>query len=57
MRQAFDKGFFVGGALASAMTVTKGKLPPKELQTAAERGARHCCGPAAPRGIRPPTAS
>ena len=31
MRQAFDKGFFVGGALASAMTVTKGKLPPKEL--------------------------
>src|SRR6188472_1808647 len=33
MRQAFDKGFFVGGALASAMTVTKGKLPPKELRT------------------------
>ncbi len=31
MRQAFDKGFFVGGALASAMTVTKGKLPPKEF--------------------------
>ena len=28
MRQAFDKGFFVGGGLASAMTVTKGKLPP-----------------------------
>ena len=27
MRQAFDKGFFVGGALASAMTVTKGNLP------------------------------
>jgi electron-transferring-flavoprotein dehydrogenase len=33
MRQAFDKGFFMGGALASAMTVTKGKLPPKELAT------------------------
>ncbi len=33
MRQAFDKGFFVGGALASAMTVTKGKLPPKERVT------------------------
>jgi len=33
MRQAFDKGFFVGGALASAMTVTKGKLPPKERRT------------------------
>jgi len=30
MRQAFDKGFFVGGALASAMTVTKGRFPPKE---------------------------
>jgi electron-transferring-flavoprotein dehydrogenase len=33
MRQAFDKGFFMGGALASAMTVTKGKLPPKERTT------------------------
>jgi electron-transferring-flavoprotein dehydrogenase len=33
MRQAFDKGFFIGGALASAMTVTKGKLPPTELET------------------------
>jgi electron-transferring-flavoprotein dehydrogenase len=35
MRQAFDKGFFVGGALASAMTVTKGKLPPFELHSEA----------------------
>ena len=33
MRQVFDKGFFVGGALASAMTVTKGKLPPKDYPT------------------------
>jgi electron-transferring-flavoprotein dehydrogenase len=33
MRQAFDKGFFVGGGLASAMTVTKGKLPPFDLAT------------------------
>jgi electron-transferring-flavoprotein dehydrogenase len=33
MRQAFDKGFFVGGALASAMTVSGGRLPPKELPT------------------------
>ena len=32
MRQVFDKGFFMGGALASAMTVTKGNLPPKELR-------------------------
>jgi electron-transferring-flavoprotein dehydrogenase len=31
MRQAFDKGFFVGGGLASAMTVTKGKLPPSDM--------------------------
>jgi len=27
MRQAFDRGFFLGGALASAMTVTKGRMP------------------------------
>jgi electron-transferring-flavoprotein dehydrogenase len=27
MRQAFDKGFYVGGALASMMTVTKGRAP------------------------------
>ncbi len=33
MRQAFDKGFFVGGALASAMTVSKGKLPPGDRAT------------------------
>ena len=39
MRQAFDKGFYVGGALASAMTVTKGKLPPKEFHS--EPNASH----------------
>ncbi len=33
MRQAFDRGFFVGGALASAMTVTKGVFPGRELAT------------------------
>jgi electron-transferring-flavoprotein dehydrogenase len=33
MRQVFDKGFFVGGALASAMTLTKGKLPPRDYGT------------------------
>jgi electron-transferring-flavoprotein dehydrogenase len=27
MRQAFDKGFYVGGALASMMTVTMGRMP------------------------------
>ena len=40
MRQAFDKGFFMGGALASAMTVTKGKLPPKEYATHPNADAR-----------------
>jgi electron-transferring-flavoprotein dehydrogenase len=39
MRQVFDKGFFMGGALASGMTVTKGKLPPKEFLT--EANAAH----------------
>jgi electron-transferring-flavoprotein dehydrogenase len=33
MRQVFDKGFFMGGALASAMTISKGKLPPKNYPT------------------------
>ena len=33
MRQVFDKGFFLGGALASAMTVSKGNLPPKDFPT------------------------
>ncbi len=35
MRQVFDKGFFMGGALASAMTVTKGNLPPKDFYSEA----------------------
>ena len=33
MRQAFDKGFYMGGALASAMTVSKGRFPPKEYKS------------------------
>ena len=33
MRAVFDKGFYVGGALASAMTVSKGHLPPKDYTT------------------------
>src|SRR5262249_47267353 len=33
MRQAFGKGFYVGGAMASAMTVTKGRFPPGEAAT------------------------
>lgn len=33
MRQAFGRGFYAGGALASAMTATKGKFPPGDLET------------------------
>jgi len=33
MRQAFDRGFYVGGALASMMTVTKGRLPDGRFPT------------------------
>jgi electron-transferring-flavoprotein dehydrogenase len=32
MRQVFGRGFFVGGALASAMTVSKGRLAPGALR-------------------------
>ena len=40
MRQAFDKGFYVGGALASMMTVTKGRIPGLPDRGAPERGGR-----------------
>jgi electron-transferring-flavoprotein dehydrogenase len=33
MRQAFGRGFWVGGALAGAMTATKGKFPPGNAPT------------------------
>jgi electron-transferring-flavoprotein dehydrogenase len=33
MRQAFDRGFYVGGALASMMTVTKGRIPSGRFPT------------------------
>ena len=33
MRQAFGQGFYVGGALAGAMTASKGRFPPGELET------------------------
>jgi electron-transferring-flavoprotein dehydrogenase len=33
MRQAFDRGFYVGGALATMMTVTKGRIPGWRLPT------------------------
>jgi electron-transferring-flavoprotein dehydrogenase len=33
MRQAFGRGFWLGGALAGMMTATRGKLPPGPLRT------------------------
>src|SRR5581483_4157072 len=33
MRQAFGRGFFLGGALAGAMTATKGRFPPGDSRT------------------------
>src|SRR5919199_1013348 len=33
MRQAFGRGFWLGGALAGAMTVSKGRFPPKDART------------------------
>ncbi|MGZ4372347.1 MAG: 4Fe-4S dicluster domain-containing protein [Gaiellaceae bacterium] len=33
MRQAFGRGFYAGGALAGAMTATKGRFPPGDLET------------------------
>ena len=33
MRQAFGHGFWLGGALAGMMTVTRGKLPPGDART------------------------
>jgi len=33
MRQAFGRGFVLGGAMASAMTATKGKFPPGDKAT------------------------
>ncbi len=38
MRQAFGHGFYLGGAMASAMTVTKGHFPPGDTDT--ERDAQ-----------------
>ncbi len=33
MRQAFGRGFWVGGALAGMMTASKGRFPPADLET------------------------
>ena len=39
MRAAFGRGFYVGGALAGAMTATKGKFPPRDLTLEADSDA------------------
>jgi electron-transferring-flavoprotein dehydrogenase len=36
MRQAFGRGFWLGGALAGAMTATKGRFPPGNARTEAD---------------------
>jgi electron-transferring-flavoprotein dehydrogenase len=36
MRQVFGRGFFLGGALASAMTITKGRFPAGPIRTEAD---------------------
>jgi electron-transferring-flavoprotein dehydrogenase len=50
MRQVFGRGFFVGGALASAMTISKGRLAPGRMRAEpdaeqpllrSDRGARY----------------
>jgi electron-transferring-flavoprotein dehydrogenase len=33
MRQAFGRGFYVGGMLAGAMTASRGAFPPRDLRT------------------------
>ena len=49
MRQAFGRGFYVGGALAGAMTATKGKFPPGNART--ERDAEQTLIATRPRGV------
>ncbi|MDX6387984.1 MAG: electron-transferring-flavoprotein dehydrogenase [Gaiellaceae bacterium] len=39
MRAAFGRGFYVGGALAGAMTASKGKFPPRDLTLEADADA------------------
>jgi electron-transferring-flavoprotein dehydrogenase len=39
MRAAFGRGFYVGGALAGAMTATKGKFPRRDLDLEADADA------------------
>ena len=56
MRQAFGRGFYVGGALAGAMTATKGKFPPGDTAPSATPSSR-CSRPTARSRIRRRTGS
>jgi electron-transferring-flavoprotein dehydrogenase len=40
MRQAFGRGFYLGGALAGAMTASKGKFPPGNAHTERDAAQR-----------------
>ena len=55
MRQVFDKGFYVGGALASAMTVSKGSFPPKDYDTEPNAASPSCSAPGVRGSTRRPT--
>ena len=56
MRQAFGRGFYLGGAMAGAMTATKGKFPPGDASTERTRSSRSSPRTARSR-IRTPTGS
>ena len=56
MRQAFEKGFFVGGGLASAMTVSKGHFPADRAPQRARRGGAAPAHRTARRATPRPTA-
>jgi electron-transferring-flavoprotein dehydrogenase len=47
MRQPFERGFFVGGAVASAMTITKGAFPGGHWTSDADSEAEMSAGKAA----------
>jgi electron-transferring-flavoprotein dehydrogenase len=47
MRQPFERGFFVGGAVASAMTITKGAFPGGHWTSEADSEAEMSAGKAA----------
>ena len=57
MRQAFGRGFWLGGALAGAMTASQGQVPARRRGHGARRRRRSCSAPTGPAATRRPTAS